>query len=199
MKILAFTDTHLSETAINKIKKKAKKADILVCAGDISWFGMDLRKILRDLNKIGKPVYVIPGNHEEPGTKMKNICSKLKNVYYVHKMVKKINGYKFFFWGGGGFAQIDKALEKRMVLFKKTIKKDDQIIFVTHGSPFKTELDYLDWAGHVGCKSQRKFIRQFKPLLHISGHLHENMHKQQVLFKKTLLVNPGPDGTILEI
>ena len=196
MKIVAFSDTHLSKACVRKIKKKAKKADILICAGDISWFGTGLKEILTDLNKIKKPIYITHGNHEEPATELKKVCEKLKYLTYVHKKAIKIGEYTCFFWGGGGFAQTNKALEKKMISFKKSLKKGEQVIFITHGPAYKTKLDYLDWAGHVGCKSNKKFIKEIKPILHISGHLHEHMYEQEVLYKRTLSINAGSEGSL---
>jgi len=198
MKILAFSDTHLEKKAVKELIKKSKDADIIICAGDISWFGTGLKKILKSLNnKIKKPIYIIHGNHEDKKTLAK-ICKPLKHIHYVDKKVKKINGYTFFFWGGGGFAQRDKKLETAMIKFKKTLKKGDKVIFVTHGPAYKTALDLLPWAGHVGCKSQRKFIKAIKPILHISGHLHEHMYEYDTLWD-TVLVNVGASGTLIEI
>jgi len=199
MKILAFSDNHLNEHSIKEIKKKAKKADILICAGDLSWFGSGLKDILKDLNKIKKPLYIIPGNHEEWGGDLRKVCKNYKNITFVHKTWRNIEGFKVFFWGGGGFADRNKELEEKMIKFKNFLKKGDQVIFVTHGPPYNTKLDFLEWAGHVGCKSQRKFDRSIKPILHICGHLHEHMYEKEVLFKKTLIVNPGPEGTILKV
>ena len=198
MKILAFSDTHLHKQCLDLIKENSKKVDFLICAGDISWFSRGLKEVLKDLDThIDKAIYIIPGNHEE-AVQLEKICEPLKHVTYMHRKAKKIGDYIFFFWGGGGFAQNNPALERATEKFKEKLKKEDKVIFITHGPPYKTELDFLDWAGHVGCKSQRKFLLEIKPVLHISGHLHENFHKKQQL-QKTLLVNPGPEGTIIEV
>lgn len=198
MKILAFSDTHLHKKCLDLIKENSKKVDFLICAGDISWFSRGLKEVLKDLDtSIDKPIYIIPGNHEE-ATQLEEICKNFKHVQYVHKKAKRIGDYIFFFWGGGGFAEINKALEFATEKFKEKRNKEDKVIFITHGPPYKTELDFLDWAGHVGCKSQRKFIQEIKPVLHICGHLHENFHKKQLL-NKTLIINPGPEGTIIEV
>lgn len=198
MNILAFSDTHLNEKAVKSIIKKSEKADILICAGDISWFGTGLKKILHTLDsQIQKPIYIIPGNHEE-GEQLEEICKPLKNVQCVNRKIKKINDLLFFFWGGGGFARTDPKLEAATNQFKRILKKEDKVVFVTHGPPYQTPLDYLEWAGHVGCKSRKRFITMIRPILHISGHLHEHMHEHAIL-GKTVLVNPGPDGTLLEL
>ncbi|MBI5798169.1 metallophosphoesterase family protein [Candidatus Woesearchaeota archaeon] len=199
MIILAFSDTHLNEQCIKEIIKNAKKADILICAGDISWFGTGLKKVLQEIDKnTTKPLYIIPGNHEE-GPDLENICRQLKHVVYANKTARKMQDFIFFFWGGGGFATQDPKLEHITKEFKKKIKKEDKVIFITHGPPYGTELDKLEWAGHVGCKSQRKFLKEIKPILHICGHLHENINKQQIFEKHTVIINPGPAGTLIEI
>lgn len=198
MKILAFSDTHLNEKAVKEIIKKAGDADILICAGDISWFGTGLKKILKTLDdEIQKPIYIISGNHEE-GEPLEKICSSFTHVQCMDKKIKKIEDLTFFFWGGGGFAREDPKLEKATELFQKIVRKEDNVVFITHGPAYHTQLDYLEWAGHVGCKSRRKFITTIKPILHISGHLHEHMH-EHALLGKTVLVNPGADGTIIEL
>ncbi|MDP3919030.1 MAG: metallophosphoesterase family protein [Nanoarchaeota archaeon] len=199
MKIYAFSDTHLDAKAVQIIKKRSKQADILICAGDISWFGNGLKEILTDLNRIKKDLYIIPGNHEDPPTQLKKVCEPLKYVHFVHKQTKRIGKYRFFFYGGGGFSTINKPFEKLMKIFKKTLTKDDEVILVTHAPPYKTKLDYLEWAGHIGCKSEKKFIKEIKPILHISGHIHENIGVQEVLYKKTLAINPGPAGEMIEL
>ena len=55
MKLLAFTDLHGSKKSTDLIIKKAKKEnpDFLVCTGDISDWGKNVKKILsnfKDLN-----------------------------------------------------------------------------------------------------------------------------------------------------
>ena len=64
MEILAFVDAHGSLSALRELKKKAARADLLVCAGDISIFEHGLVRLLYELNKINKPVLIIHGNHE---------------------------------------------------------------------------------------------------------------------------------------
>ena len=199
MKFLAFADAHLNKEALNNILKNSKEVDFLICAGDISWFGVGLEKVLQLLEKkLTKPLYIIPGNHEEE-KKLEVICKKFSKINNYHKKTLRINNLVFFFWGGGGFDPFDENLELETKKFKQTLKKDDKVILITHGPPYNTELDYLEWAGHVGCRSQKKFLNEIKPILHICGHLHENFNKQQVYNKRTLIINPGPAGTILEL
>jgi uncharacterized protein len=198
MHILAFADTHLDKKSLKEIIQKSKDADLVICAGDISWFGQGLKEFLTILNKkIKQSVYFIHGNHEE-GEPIKTICKPLKNIHFVHKQVKKIQGYTIFFWGGGGFAQVNPQFEKATTRFKKAITKNDKVILVTHGPAYKSNIDFLPWCGHVGSKSQRKFIKSIKPILHLSGHLHEHIYEQDTI-GETVVMNVGPAGTLIEI
>ena len=196
MKILAFVDMHGSFTKLKEVIRKSQKADILVCCGDISMFGQNLDRIFSQLSKTQKPILVIPGNHETE-EQIRQVCKKYKLIY-LHNGSYILNNYVFFGYGGGGFSQKTEALEKVINKFKKTLKKDDKIILITHAPPYKTTLDFLPHLGHVGSKSLRTFIEEIKPFLHICGHLHENDGSSDKI-NNSLILNPGSDGQIIDI
>ena len=104
----------------------------------------------------------------------------------------------FFGYGGGGFAKIDKRFEACFKAFKSKLRKDDEVILITHGPPYKTKIDELFSGEHVGNKSYNKAIKALKPVLYICGHIHDSFKEKQVI-GKTLIMNPGPDGEIFEI
>ncbi len=198
MKILAFTDTHLNKTALNKVKEKAlkEKPDLLICCGDLSLFGQGLEKVAHFLNNIAIPTLIIPGNHEIP-EEIREICSKNKNLINIHKGVYEINNYTFFGWGTGGFSFREEEFERIAEKFKKSFDKNKKLIFITHAPIYNTKLDELPF-GHRGCKSTRKFIEEVQPILTLCGHFHENFKKQDKI-KKTIIINPGQDGTIIKL
>src|SRR3989344_386691 len=198
MKLLAFADVHGSLHAIRKIQEKAKKEkpDILICAGDISIFETNIDLLLSGLNKIGVPVIMIPGNHEGVES-LRKACSLFKNMIFLHNRLHEIGSMLFFGYGGGGFALTDKGFENAVKSHKAKMKKAGSIVLVTHQPPYGNRLDRI--AGQsCGNKSYTKFIRDFKPKLAVSGHLHENFRKKDNL-GKTRLLNPGPDGTIVTV
>ena len=84
--------------------------------------------------------------------------------------------------------------------FKKVFSKKRKLIFVTHAPIYGTRLDDLrvNGLGHRGCKSTRKFVDEMNPVLVLCGHFHENFRKQDKI-KNTLIINPGPDGTIINV
>src|SRR3989338_7003834 len=97
MKILAFTDTHCSELAHIRIKKKIIKEnpDLLISCGDLSNFSRGLESSAKFFNSFDKPCLIIPGNHETE-EEIKKICIKYKNLINLHA-----NSYQkedFFFY-----------------------------------------------------------------------------------------------------
>lgn len=201
MKLLVFTDTHGSLTALKRIEQKTKSQnpDLLVCAGDISMFEHGIGMILRKLNRLNKKVIIIHGNHEDDST-FRKYSRIFRNITFIHKNHHIEDNALFLGFGGGGFSQRDKEFENLAnERFKKIIleNKDKKIILVTHAPPYGTKLDKLG-KNHAGNKSIKNFIEKNKIDLHICGHLHENFGKEDRI-KKTKLMNPGPFGKIVEV
>ncbi|MCX6707728.1 MAG: metallophosphoesterase [Candidatus Woesearchaeota archaeon] len=198
MKILAFVDTHGSVEAMKKIMEKGKKKDIdiLICAGDISVFEQDIDKIMKKLDSIGKPILMLPGNHESEKN-MKELADKTKNVVYIHKGMLKIKGYTFIGFSGNGFSPNDAEFDAWSKKVERELKKSDKVVLITHAPPHKTKLDSIA-GSHCGSRSIRKFIEKIDILLAVSGHIHENAGAEDVI-KNTRVVNPGPFGKVFEI
>ena len=200
MKILAFTDLHLSSVAFKKIKSKVKKRnpDLIICAGDVSIFEQGLDFILNKLNKLKTNILIIHGNHETSSV-MKKLCSKYDHLIFIHKKYYKQNNHIFFGYGGSGFALVEPNFYKTGEKFQKIIRKnkDKKIILITHAPPYKTKLDLIV-GSHCGNKTFRNFVSRNKIDLYICGHLHENFGKKDHI-KKTHILNPGPYGKIIKI
>ena len=198
MKILAFVDMHGSLKALNKIKEQAKKADIIICAGDISIFSNDLDKLLYELDRLNKTLLIIPGNHESDED-LTELSKMSNNIINLHKKSFVKGKYLFIGYGGSGFSMVDKDFEKTTKRFEKEIKahKDKKTILVTHAPPYKTKLDNI-MGEPCGNKSIKNFIKKVNLHLVIAGHLHENAGKQDKI-KNTIIINPGPYGKIISI
>ena len=175
MKLLFFADTHGDDKAHDIIKDRAKDVDGIICAGDISVMERGLKKTMKKLNSIGKPVLMIHGNHED-----------------------EEGDYVFLGYGGGGFSTNDPRFEEvAEKFFKPEVKDKKRIIMVTHGPPHGTIIDNMD-GDFRGNKSYRKFMDEVQPHLFVSGHLHETAGKHEKI-GRTLVLNPGPHGFIVDI
>jgi Icc-related predicted phosphoesterase len=198
MKILAFVDTHGSMAALKKIISTAKKEkiDYLVCAGDVTIFGEALQQILAKLDEIGLPVLIIHGNHEDERS-LRKLCEKTRNIKFIHKTTVQTDGVAFMGYGGGGFSATDGDFETWSKAEMEKISEEKKVVLVTHAPPYGTKLDIiLDQP--AGNKSIRQFIKLYQPKLVICGHLHENAGMKDRL-DKTVMINPGPWGAILEV
>ncbi len=195
MKILAFIDVHGNVKSLSRLLRKASGVDLLVCAGDISDWGKDIKKILSVFKGVNKPFLIIHGNHE--GEKaMKKFCFELKFPFFLHKKVFDFQGYTFVGFGGGGFSYKDSEFEDFYRSLK--LKKDSKVVLVTHGPPYGTKCDYLPHLGFVGCKSFNRMIKDAKPLVHICGHIHENASCKDKI-GSAIIINPGADGKVIRI
>ena len=194
MKIVAFADPHASLTALKEVEKKAKDADLILCAGDISIFEQYFEQFLERINKMGKTVLLIHGNHETEEL-TETLCQGLKNLRFIHKKVYRIGNYAFAGFGGGGFGHQDLDFEN----FIKKIKPrpDEKLVLMTHGPPYGTRLDTIG-KGHYGCKSYTNGIKTLKPVLYICGHFHETFEKKDKI-GNSILANPGPKGMVFDI
>ena len=198
MKLVAFTDLHEDKKALKGIIEKAKSADFIICAGDISNFGSNLNKMLEILDNSGKQTLIIPGNHESE-YELEKLCKKYKNIINIHKSFFRKDNFLFLGYGDSGFSIEDKEFDKVSVKFKKIMKKDDKIILVTHAPVYKTKLDYLPWLKeHRGNNSIRRFIDEVKPMLAICGHFHENFNKVDKI-NRAIIINPGNHGKTIRI
>ena len=197
MKILTFVDLHGNKKALDKIISRGKKKDIdlLVCAGDFTIFEEAQDMIMTKLDKVGKPVLFVHGNHED-ASEVRKSCKKTKNCKFIHKSAFRFENYLFLGWGGGGFSFRDRGFEKEVKRFRNMIKKDDMVVLVSHAPPFKTKIDDI-FGEHAGNKSLRKFIEKVKPVLAVSGHLHECVGEDKI--GKTKVINPGYKGKVVTL
>lgn len=204
MRILAFTDLHAGITAYKKLLLKVKKfnPDLLICTGDFTIFEQNIEPVLGKIAELGKPVLLIHGNHESDAIVAK-IAKRHPNIAFIHNKFHKIGEYTFIGHGGGGFygqgdnLEGDEEFEELIRQNKRKLK--GKLVLLTHAPPARTKLDYIDWIGdHVGCTSYTDFINKYNPLLALSGHLHENFCVKEK-YGKTVLLNPGPEGMIIEL
>ncbi len=194
MKILAFVDLHGNMKMLDSIVQRSRQADLVLCAGDISNFEHNLDKLLKKLNTAYKPVIIIPGNHEGEEY-LEAECNKYENLIYLHKGLFQLEDLTIVGYGSGGFASKDSRFES----FTRRIEKhvSGKLVLLTHGPPYGNKLDFI-YGEHCGNKSYNKFIKRLKPVLAISGHLHETAGAEDSI-GITRLANPGPRGKIFLI
>jgi len=201
MKILAFTDSHGSRQAMRKIKEKIAQADIIICAGDFTSWGNNAEVILNEMNSWGKQVFIIPGNHEEQFD-LKDLCLPFNHITEIDRALleheHKGKRYIFAGYGGGGFSHETPLFEVFARKLKTFVAKSPaKQVLVLHQPPFGTAADFLPY-GHVGNETFSNVIARDQPDLVLCGHIHECFGEEDHL-GKSRIVNPGPEGKIIEL
>jgi len=197
MKLLVFSDMHGSKKALAELIRKAKRADLVLCCGDISIFEQDMPRLLKGLDSMKKPVLILPGNHEH-GKRLLRAIKKTDNLIYMDAKLFETTELLVFGLEGNGFSIVDPEFDKISGKFVKMIKSSKKkYVLMTHAPPYSTRLDQL-WDGHCGNKSVRKFIKKTKPIYAFSGHIHENSGKKDRI-NDTIVLNGGPLGKIVTI
>lgn len=198
MKLLAFADLHGNRNALKRLVCQAEKSrpDAIVCAGDLTVFENGIHSILFTLSSLKIPVLVIPGNHESMGT-LREACGHFLNVKLIHSDRFILENSCFIGYGGGGFSAIDDGFERASKKLLELSRQSQKLCLAVHAPPHGTALDWLN-GHHCGNKSFRQFIEKAQPNLVVCGHFHENKGKKDYI-GKTLIVNPGPEGQIIEL
>lgn len=197
MNIFALSDFHENLKALKKAKERSKEGEIIICHGDLTNWGRNLDKMVKEVCSWGKPALFLHGNHESE-KEMRDAVKKYDNAVFLHMASYRIGKYLIFGYGGGGFSKTEEGFENASEKFAKEIKKDDIVVMVTHGPPYGSKVDKLGDLGHRGCKSYTDFIDKHKPMLWICGHLHETFGIIDIR-KNTVIANPGPEGRILKV
>jgi len=202
MKSLAASDIHGDKSVIEKLVAKAKKekVDLVILAGDLTFFENDLTGIVGPFKELNKRVIIIPGNHETFATTEFLAKQYAPGVYNLHgRSVLFYNEIGIFGAGGsniGLFQVTDSETERLLEKAHKPIKNAKHKIMITHTPPFGTKIDAL-WQ-HVGSKAVRKEIEKIQPDIAICEKIHETFGKSDKI-GKTTIVNAGKNGIVIEI
>ncbi|MGM5479893.1 MAG: metallophosphoesterase family protein [Nanobdellota archaeon] len=193
MKALIFGDTHGDIFALELLKEKAKKVDVVFCLGDITIFGEEYDLMMTILEEFNKPVYYIHGNHETI-EETELLLQKHPSITFIHKKQIELQGYSIIGYGGDGFSIINEEFE---TFIENQPTPNKKTIFLLHGPPANTTLDIPFEDHHSGSESYRKHIEQKQPLAVFAGHIHECEGAYDTI-GKTTLHNPGIEGTIVD-
>ena len=173
MKILAVSDVHGDSGLIKRLAKKAEKekVDMIIIAGDLTWFNQPAKNIISPFIENKKPILAIHGNHD-----VQTLSSELERVY---KGVVDLHGKNFTknnigFFGSGttdwGFYEDEKQVYKELSRAHEKIKDLKKKIMVAHCPPEGSKIELL---GFPGSRGVRKAIDKFKQDFLICGHIHQ--------------------------
>ncbi len=195
-KILAAGDFHGDNSAAKRLSKKAEKekVDLIILTGDIIGT-MNTKNLLKPFIENNQKVIFVPGNWET--SEEAEFLSKLYNIKNIEKHYVKYKNIGIFGAGSADW-QLNLDEEKTFNKLKKEYKKIKDLerkILVSHLHAANTAAEF---SGFPGSTALRKAIKEFQPDLFISGHIHEAEGLKEKI-GKTLLINTGKKGTIIEL
>ena len=199
MKLLLFSDLHLSENHTKSIVEQSKNVDIVIGAGDYCSLRRNLDQVIGWLSVITTPTLLVPGNSESY-EELVNACKSWPGSQVLHGNGTDIHGIHFFGIGGGipitpfGSWSYDFSEKEAEILLKDCPAKG---VLISH-SPPKGILDRSSFGMHLGSKSIRNVIHEKYPKLVVCGHIHESGGKIDKV-DETVVINAGPHGVIYEL
>lgn len=197
-KILAIGDIHGDTGLTKKLAEKAKKqnVDLVIFAGDFTFFGDTPKNLIKPFTKINKPVLLIHGNHED--FEVSDFLSKMySNAENIHGYAFRKNDLGIFGAGGGDVIQVtpDKEIFKALKKGHKNIKDVKKKIMVTHMHHEGSKAEFSGWPGS---KAVKKAIKEFKPDFLISAHIHEARGIEEKI-GKTKIINVSRKEKVFEV
>jgi len=190
VKILAFSDLHLSRSHAAALVDASAGADLVIGAGDFCNVRHGLDQAMGLLSGITAPMVVVPGNAESAA----ELCAAaLPGTIVLHGEGCDIKGVRIYGLGYGvpvtpfGSWSCDLSeLEAAQLL----APCDAADILVTH-SPPKGVADRTSGGISVGSTAIRAAIERLQPELALCGHVHD-CWGQEGLIGRTRVVNLGP-------
>lgn len=199
MKILVISDIHGKKEKINLIKVEAGKADLVIFGGDFC----DITnpdsgdEILKELLHCNENLFAVIGNHDE-------IDFKDTLEQYDVSIEGSLSSFGgLLFTGSGGATPFsndtpNERSEDCIVGDLKQVLSSDSgggdrawsnLVLVVHNPPFGTDCDKIPGDIHVGSKMLRSYIEEIKPVLVVTGHIHESQGISKI--GETFVINPG--------
>ena len=198
-KILAIGDIHGDTGLVKKLVEKTKKEniDFVIIAGDLTFAEISTKNLIGPFIKENKKVLLIPGNHESNATidTLSEIYSGTRNIhgsYYISE------GFGIFGAGGGDVINItpDKEIFSLLEKSHNKIKNNKgKKIMVTHMHPFGSKAEF---SGFPGSKAIRKALKEFKPDILITAHIHEASGIEEIL-ENAKVINVSRKPRVFEI
>lgn len=199
-KILAIGDIHADTRMAEKLAKQAEKekVDLVILAGDLTWLDQSWEGIIGPFVKVKKQVLLIPGNNE-PNTTVNFLANMYPNTKNIHGYPHKIGNLGIF---GAGYDSLvgpfwieDEEIFRILKQSHEKVKDAKRKIMVTHAIPAGSKSEIFP---ESGSKAVARAIKEFKPDIAISGHIHEAGGIEEKI-GKTRIFNVARKPKIFEI
>ena len=188
MRFLVITDLHQKRPDVGWINEEiaAHKAEFVLFLGDVTDFGT--KELAAEIiSGIDSEVYAIPGNCDPL-----DLPEGIRDVAVdMHGNAAEIGGHRLVGLGGSNITIFHTAFELEEEELYEGLKKNasEGMILMTH-APSYGILDQIPSGLSVGSPAIKKIVDEYRPILALSGHIHEAMGIVEE--NGTVFVNPGP-------
>ena len=194
MRILIISDGHGNLEMLDKLDDEFKKADLVLFGGDFAKFG-EVETGLPFFNKLREKhekIFAVLGNCDE-----ESFIDNLENadISVVNSLVYS-DGLVFIGSSGGSkftgttpFERDEEDLVFDLHLAQESQQHWENLVAIMHNPPKDTECDKISNGVHVGSSLLREWIEEVKPILVVTGHIHESRGIDKI--GESVVVNPG--------
>lgn len=215
MRLLLVSDIHGHFEGAARLADEIRAADAVLIAGDLTDFGggREAAAAVQAFAVEGVPVHAVLGNCDHPGAGSALLAAG--RCLECSPVVLGSGDVRIAAIGSGGGlsatgatpnekpeCDMADALEGAWVRLGRdpafafasgALPKPDALrplAIVSHTPPYGTEVDKALGVKHAGSRLLRAFVERTRPLLVLSGHIHESAAVG--ILGGTTLVNPGP-------
>ncbi len=202
MRLLLVSDIHGKASAIERTLNDAGEVDAILIAGDVSSYtglrwGDVLNAVSKHCRRRNITAFLVPGNVDPPSI----LSARYEGINVLHSSAVTLGEYLVAGVGGGlgfSFWRVTRLTDAELAGFVDSLLRKHggglapySWVLLTHTPPYGTKLDVMYTGEHVGSKALRTLTEVRKPLLVVSGHIHESRNVDYL--GRTVLVNPGPN------
>jgi len=195
VKILAAGDFHGDVSTAKKLASQAifENVDFIILNGDIVEED-NVDNIVGHFKATGKPVFLVPGNHDFLATDFLSQKYKVRNL---HGDSAIYDGIAFLGCGGANVG-LHNLTEQEIYETIKNVQHTGarKSVLITHVHPSDTKMERFS-KFIPGSSGLRQAIDAFKPDFVLCGHVHEAEGIEEKI-GTTTLINVGKQGKILE-
>ncbi|MCK8483439.1 metallophosphoesterase [Aliiroseovarius sp. S2029] len=192
MKILAFSDLHLSKVAARKLLDAARHADLILGVGDYAHRREGLADFLAPFTTLGVPTVMVPGNNETEGELRAAVAGT--DVIVLHGETIVIDGLTIAGIGAAippppaiPWTSFDLTEGEAQAMLADIDRAD---ILISH-SPPKGIADQHGELGSLGSQAVLDAARRLSPQWLLCGHIHDAWGETG-LIGDTQVLNLGP-------
>lgn len=198
MKILVISDAHGASEMIDRVAEKVPSPDFTLFGGDFAALGRPETgmPVLERLMFHYERLFAVIGNADEPEFRETleeyDVCVEGSLTCADGFMIAGSGGSSVYMRDTPNEREADALvadLQLAAAASPGTGETWDNLIVIAHNPPKDTKGDLITAGLHVGSPLIRAFAEAHKPLLLVSGHIHEAYGVDSI--GPTTVVNPG--------